>query len=328
MSQILKQLAWWDEFNGTKISPIWLPHMAPIQASYSPIQNPLTALYSSPIQKRTVNHRKMSQILKQLAWWDEVQWYKDQPHMTAPYGPHSSLLQPPFRIPLQPHTVAPFKRELSIIEKWVRYQNDQHYEMSSMVPRSALYDHPVWLPFKPLMALFRIPLQPHTGAPFKREPLVIEKWARYQNNWHDKMSSMVPRSVLYDCPVWPPFKPLTALFSLIQPHTPARYHNDQDSKLSSLVPRSSPSPYNCPIWPHSSLLWPHSKSPYSLLWPLWRRTSGCTETRQVSKWSAWQDECSGYRISPIWLPHMGPIQAPYGPIQNPLTASNGPVQRR
>ena len=39
-SQVSKQLAWWDEFNGTKISPMWPPHMAPVQASYSPIQEP------------------------------------------------------------------------------------------------------------------------------------------------------------------------------------------------------------------------------------------------------------------------------------------------
>ena len=40
MSQVSKQSAWWDEFNGTKISPIWPLHMAPFQASYSPIQEP------------------------------------------------------------------------------------------------------------------------------------------------------------------------------------------------------------------------------------------------------------------------------------------------
>ena len=102
-------------------------------------------------------------------------------------------LTAPFRGFLQPHTGAPFKRGPSVIEKQARHQNDQHDEMSLMVPRSALYDCPIWPPFKPLMAPFSL-LQPCTGAPFKREPLVIEKQARYQNDWHDEMSSMVSRS--------------------------------------------------------------------------------------------------------------------------------------
>ena len=70
-----------------------------------------------------------------------------------------------FRGPLQPHIGALFKREPSVIGKRARYQNDQHDEMSSMVPRSAPYDHPIWPPFKPCMAPFRTPIQnPHTGA--------------------------------------------------------------------------------------------------------------------------------------------------------------------
>ena len=31
-----------------------------------------------------------------------------------------------------------------------------------------------------------------------QEPLVIEKWARYQNDQHDKLSSLVPRSTPYE----------------------------------------------------------------------------------------------------------------------------------
>ena len=72
---------------------------------------------------------------------------------------------------------------------------------------------PVWSLFKLLMAPFRTPIQNlHTGAPFKREPLVIGKQSRHQNNQDINMSSMVSRSALYDHPVWPPFKPLTASF--------------------------------------------------------------------------------------------------------------------
>ena len=32
-----------------------------------------------------------------------------------------------------------------------------------------------------------------------QEPFVVEKWARYQNNQHDEMSSLVPRSAPYEC---------------------------------------------------------------------------------------------------------------------------------
>ena len=127
-----------------------------------------------------------------------------------PFKPHMA----PFRGLIQPHTGAPFKREPSVIEKQARYQNNQHDEMSSMVPISAPYDCPIQPPFKPHMAPFRGLIQPHTGAPFKREPSVIEKQARYQNNQHDEMSSMVPISAPYDCPIWPPFKPLMALFRI------------------------------------------------------------------------------------------------------------------
>ena len=183
-----------------------------------------------------------------------------------------------FRGLLQPCTGAPFKREPSVIDKWARYQNDQHDETSSMVPRSALYDCPVQPPFKPCTAPFRTPIQnPCTGALFKREPSVIDKWARYQNDQHDETSSMVPRSALYDCPVQPPFNPCTAPFRtpIQNPCTGAlfkrelsvigkwaRYQNDQHDETSSMVPRSAP--YNCPISPHSSLLWPHSEPPFKI----------------------------------------------------------------
>ena len=77
------------------------------------------------------------------------------------------------------------------------------------------------LSVKPLIAPFRGLLQPRTGAPFKREPLVIEKQARCQNDWHEEMSSLVPRSALYDCPVW-------LHSSLLWPHS-ASYSPLQES---------------------------------------------------------------------------------------------------
>ena len=205
--------------------------------------------------------------------------------------PYNCLVQPPsktcmapFRTPIQnPHTGAPSKRELLVIEKQARYQNDWHDEMSSMVPRSALpHSEP---PFK----------IPHTGAPFKRELSVIGKQARYQNDWHDEMSSMVPRSAPYDCPIWPRFKPLMAPFRtpIQNPRTEApfkreplvigkraRHQSNQDINTSSMVSRSAL--YDCPVWPpfmslrapfkipiqdpHSK---PHSKSPFRI--PFQRR---------------------------------------------------------
>ena len=81
-----------------------------------------------------------------------------------------------------------------------------------MVPRSAPYD----TLFKPLM-MFKIPLQPLT-APFKGEPVAIQKPDKYQNDQHDKTSAVVPESAPYDCPIWAPFKPLMAPFKIpLQP---------------------------------------------------------------------------------------------------------------
>ena len=164
-------------------------------------------------------------------------------------------------------------QELSVIGKWARYQNDQHDKMSSMVPRSAPYDHHIWPPFKPLMAPFSL-LQPHTAAPFRGVLSVVERWARYHNDQDSELSSLVPRSASYDCPIQAPFKPLMAPFKIpLQPlmapfkgepvaiQKPDKYQNHQHDKASAVVPESAP------YGPHSSPLWPHLKSPYSLLWP-------------------------------------------------------------
>ena len=215
MSQVSKWLAWQAKSNGTKISPIQMPHMAPIQASHGPIQ--------------------------------------------------------------RPHTGTPFKREPLVVEQWARYQNDWHDEMSSMVPRSAPYDHPIQPLFKPLTALFRSPIQKWYVS--CRKTSQVSKWSGQQAEFIGTKIS----------PLW----------------------------LPHMVPvQASYSPIQNPLM-----------APYS---PVQGRTSGHTEIRKVSKWSACQDECSDTKINPVWLPHMGPIQAPYGPIQNPLTApfrgDNFPIQ--
>ena len=73
-------------------------------------------------------------------------------------------------------------------------------------------------PFKPLTVPFKIPLQPLTGAPFKGELVAVQKPDKYQNDQHAKMSAVIPKSTLYDCPIWAPFKPLTAPFIIpLQP---------------------------------------------------------------------------------------------------------------
>ena len=95
------------------------------------------------------------------------------------------------------------------------HQNDQEDELSHMGPRSAPYDCPIWAPFDPHSAPFTI--QPHAApfkpcaAPFKWQLVVREKQGRYQNDQHDELSHMGPRSAPYDCPVW-------AHLTLIQPH--------------------------------------------------------------------------------------------------------------
>ena len=124
-------------------------------------------------------------------------------------------------------------------------------------------------------APFRGPLQPCTGALFKREPLAVERWASYQNNQHDELSPMVPRSAPYDHPMQPPFKPLTALFSPVQePHSEENqwpYRNQTSIKMISItrwVQWYQNQPHMTALYrPRPSPLWPHSKSPYSLLWP-------------------------------------------------------------
>ena len=87
-----------------------------------------------------------------------------------------------------------------------------------MAPKSVPYDHPMWALCKPLMAPFRIPLQPCAGAPFKGEQSIIQKPDKYQNDQNAKMSAVIPKSTLYDCPIWAPFKPLMAPFKIpLQP---------------------------------------------------------------------------------------------------------------
>ena len=96
------------------------------------------------------------------------------------------------------------------------------------------------------------------------------------------MSPLVQESAPYDCPVWAPFDPCSALFT-IQPHVapfkphmapfkqqpvvidkPAIHQNDQEDELSHMGPRSAP--YDCPIWalfdPH---LAPFTTQPHKAL---------------------------------------------------------------
>ena len=62
------------------------------------------------------------------------------------------------------------------------------------------------------------PYKPLTGAPFKGEPVTIQKPDKYQNDQHAKMSAVIPESTLYDCPIQAPFKPLMAPFKIpLQP---------------------------------------------------------------------------------------------------------------
>ena len=128
MSQVSKWSGRRAEFIGTKISPVWLPHTGPMQASYSPVQNPLTG--------------------------------------------------------------ALFKGEPMAIQKPDKYQNDQHAKMSAVIPKSTLYDCPIWPLFKPLMAPFKIPLQPHSGDNFPIQHHKIQQ--NVQLNKQRKMHPLRP----------------------------------------------------------------------------------------------------------------------------------------
>ena len=88
-----------------------------------------------------------------------------------------------------------------------------------MVPRSAPYNYPVW-PHSSLLwprSASYSPLQePHSGG----EPMAIQKQDKYQNDQHARMSAVIPKLTLYDCPIQAPFKPLMAPFKIpLQPHS-------------------------------------------------------------------------------------------------------------
>ena len=212
MSQVSKQSAWWDEFNGTRISPIWLPCMAPVQASYGPVQNLHSkSLYRIPVQKRTISHRKMSQVSKWLAWWDKFNGIK----ISSVQLPHMVPVQALYSPIQNPHSKSPFKRELWVIGKQAKHQNDQDIDVSSMVWRSVLYDCPIWPPFKPLTAPFRTPIQnPHTGAPSKRtvshrknKPDIKMIRTLIWVQWYEDQSCMTAPYGPHSSLLWPCSKP-------------------------------------------------------------------------------------------------------------------------
>ena len=119
--------------------------MGPIQASYGPIQNPHTASYG-PVQGRTIGHTETRQVSKWSAWQDELQWYQNQPHMTAPYWPHSSPLWPHSKIPLQP-LMAPFKGDNFPMQHHKIHQNVQLNKQRKIHP-SRPSEHS-WQPSQP-----------------------------------------------------------------------------------------------------------------------------------------------------------------------------------
>ena len=73
---------------------------------------------------------------------------------------------------------------------------------------------PIWLTCTGPIQLSFSPVQkPHTWALAKREPLIIQRLGRYQNDQHDEKSLVVPKLAPYDCPIqasfchcWTPFR--------------------------------------------------------------------------------------------------------------------------
>ena len=144
---------------------------------------------------------------------------------SAPYNcPIWALFNPcmapftiqPHVVPFKPHAGS-FKWKAAVVDKPAMHQNDQHNELSHMGPRSAPYNCPIQAPFHPCLAPFTI--QPH-AAPFKPHAALFKRQrekGRYQNDQHNELSHMRPRSAPYNCPVWAPFDPLSAPFT-VQPH--------------------------------------------------------------------------------------------------------------
>ena len=97
-------------------------------------------------------------------------------------------------------------------------------EMSPLVQESAPYNCPIWAPFDPHVAPFTI--QPHAApfkpcaAPSKWQQVVIEKPAMHPNDQEDELSHVGSRSAPYDCPIWAPFDPHLAPFTIQPPCSP------------------------------------------------------------------------------------------------------------
>ena len=128
--------------------------------------------------------------------------------MTAPYGPHSSLLQPHSESPLQPHTGAPFKGDLSVIGRQARYHNDQDSELSSLAPKSAPYECSEHVqngqniqPFRPTIQLFNPTFEPFSHLTIQPH-LSKEITSLYSMTRYTKMLSSMTREKMH--PLRPP----------------------------------------------------------------------------------------------------------------------------
>ena len=134
--------------------------------------------------------------------------------------------------------------------------------MSPLVQESAPYNCPIWALFNPHMAPFTIQphvvqFKPHAG-PFKWKAAVVDKPAMHQNDQHNELSHMGPRSAPYNCPIQALFDPHSAPFT-IQPHVAPfkpcaalfkyqpvvrekqdRYQNDQHRRAESIWDQDQP----------------------------------------------------------------------------------------
>ena len=87
--------------------------------------------------------------------------------------------------------MALFKGEPVAVQKPDKYQNDQHAKMSAVIPEATLYDCSIWAPFKPLMAPFKIPLQPLTAL-FRGDNFPIQHHKIHQSVQLNKQKKMHP----------------------------------------------------------------------------------------------------------------------------------------
>ena len=127
-------------------------------------------------------------MIRTASW---VHWYQDQPHMTAPYRPHWSLLWPHSKSPYSP--LLPRSRE----NQWL-YRNQTSIKMISMPRQVQWYQNQPCMtaPYRPCSS----PLRPHSKSLYSLLwPHSEEITSPYSITRYTKMFSSTSRE---KCTLW------------------------------------------------------------------------------------------------------------------------------